>query len=408
MVRSGCLALFLCASPAFASQIVAMDLKPEGGLGARLAAALTPTLHSELSRVQGVSLITQADIQAMMQLDAAKAKADCDATSCMTDIAGALGAELLLTAQISKVGRAYHASLTLIQVDGAKVLRRVTGKAKGAEEAASEAIQIAVGQLFSGELPEAASGPDSLSRRAYRAALAGLRANTLDPRLDAQASRKRVVLDLVRTELDFDAAPKLEALKYEVARGIGAFEERIALAKDANQTAHLVACIAIYREIGRDLERVKEIRARARERGVVPSSRPLRFERPEPPKRTLGADSKAYLKAYRSAQKVTRAAIKAWISNKRLAFAKQWREERQSSALSTYDRERPRERDKGITWKLLPLHAMTPGEHDRLVELWRDDKRLAVSRLATKGGKYHDVERIYLKKVQGTWRIDSW
>ena len=96
------------------------------------------------------------------------------------------------------------------------------------------------------------------------------------------------------------------------------------------------------------------------------------------------------------------------MGNKRLDFAKQWREERRSSALSAYDRERPRERDKGILWKLLPLHAMTPSEYERLVEIWRDDKRLAIARLGLRRGTYHDVERIYLKKVQGTWRITSW
>jgi hypothetical protein len=401
--------LVLClASSSFAAQIVAMDVVGVGAAKRSLVQALTPVLHSELSRVQGVSLVTQEDVRAMALLDATKQAMGCDETGCMADIAGALGAELLLTAQLGRVGRSYNLTLTLIQVEGVKVLRRVTGKASGSEEAASEAVTAAVGQLFSGELPEAAKGPGSLSRRAYKAALAGLRSTTLDNSLDGRASRKRVVLDLVRTELDFDAAPKLDALHWEIKRGARAFADLVSTAQNKAEADHLVACIATYQEIGRDLDRVKEIRARARARGQVPSARPLRFERADVPERRSDSPAKAYLKAYARGQKTARRALKAWRKKSRLPFAGLWLTLRQITALSTFDRERRSEADRGIVWDLLPLHAMTPREFDRLVKAWSRDQRLIIMRRGMKGKTFHDTARVVLKQDHGKWLIDNW
>ena len=396
------------SSSTFAAQIVAMDVSATGGVKSTLAQALTPVVHSELSRVQGVSLITQEDVRAMALLESTKQAMGCDQTQCMADIAGALGAELLLTAKLGRVGRSYNLTLTLIQVEGVKVLRRVTGKASGSEEAAQEAVTDAVGQLFAGDLPAAAKGPGSLSRRAYNAALAGLRSVTLDQAIDGRGSRKRVVLDLVRTELDFDAEPKMKALGIEVNRGIHAFDEMVAVANNAKETAHLVRCIATYREIGRDLERVKEIRTRARERGQVPSARPLRFERPDVTKRRSDAQTRAYLKAYAAAKPTVTRALKAWKAKRRLPFAELWITDRQSTALSTFDRERGSEADRGIIWDLVPLHAMTPNDFHRLVDLWNRDKKLVIKRRGLKKNQFHDTDRIYLKQQDKKWRIDRW
>ncbi len=396
------------AFPAFGAQIVAMDVAPTGGIKKTLAQAITPVVHSELSRVQGISLITQEDVRAMALLESTKQALGCDQTQCMADIAGALGAELLLTAKLGRVGRSYNLTLSLIQVEGVKVLRRVTGKASGSEEAAQEAVTDAVGQLFAGDLPAAAKGPGSLSRRAYKAALAGLRSVTLDQALDGRGSRKRVVLDLVRTELDFDAEPKMKALGLEINRGISAFDDMVSLAANAKETAHLVRCIAIYREIGRDLERVKEIRARARERGQVPSARPLRFERADVPTRRNDDQTRAYRKAYASAKPVARRALKAWKNNQRVRFADLWLSDRRRNALATFDRERSSESDRGIVWDLVPLHAMTPDDFHRLVELWHRDKKLIIMRRALKKKRFHDTDRIYVKQREKKWQLDQW
>ena len=247
-----------------------------------------------------------------------------------------------------------------------------------------------------------------MSRRAYKAALAGLRSVTLDRALDGRGSRKRVVLDLVRTELDFDAEPKMKALGFEINRGISAFGNMVTLAANAKETNHLVHCIETYREIARDLERVKEIRTRARERGQVPSARPLRFERADVPKRRNDEQTRAYMKAYASAKPIARRALMAWKNNRRLRFADLWLTDRRRNALATFDRERSSESDRGIVWDLVPLHAMTPGDFHRLVELWSRDKKLVMMRRALKKKRFHDTDRIYFKQHAKKWRLDQW
>ena len=399
----------LLAAPAvFASQIVAMDVDPAGGVKKRIATALTPMLHSELSRVQGISLITQDDIRAMLKLDATKGSVGCDDSSCLADIAGALGAELLVTAKLGRVGRSYNLTLTLIQVDGAQVLRRVNGQAKGSEEAAGEALQSAVGQLFSGELPEAARGPDSLSLRAYRAALAGLRSVTADPNKEVMPSRKRIILDLVRTELDFDVEPKMTALQYEVARGKAEFRGHLAMAKNAKTAAHFNQSIATYSEVFRDLQRVKEIRERARARGIVPSSRALRFEQGVVEDMPSAEKSKAYKQAHKKAVAVMKRALKAWNGGDREAFAATWAEEDLRQARNEFDRYQARDKDRGIRWHILSHYAQTPEDFERLVDAFEPDKKIRFMRLGVRRGAFHDTDTVYMEMTPKGWRVSSW
>ena len=128
-------------------------------------------------------------------------------------------------------------------------------------------------------------------------------------------------------------------------------------------------------------------------------------------KQAFGADGSVQirpLKAYASAKPTVTRALKAWKANRRLPFAELWITERQSTALSTFDRERGSETDRGIVWDLVPLHAMTPGDFHRLVELWSRDKKLIIMRRGLKSNQFHDTDRIYLKQQDKKWRIDRW
>ncbi|MCP4502344.1 MAG: hypothetical protein GY822_20505 [Deltaproteobacteria bacterium] len=224
--------LFLDVSSAKAAQIVAFDLKAVGAVRKSMAESLSPILLAQLARQDGMSVVSQADIRALLELEGAKAAMGCDEGGCMAEIAGSLGAELLVTSALSKVGREWVVSMTVIQVDGAKILRRSTGKGRGkVEDAATVAIENAVHQLFKGALPTELQGPASMTRRGFKAALAGLHQAMLDPALDPQASRRRIVLDLVATELDYDASPKLDMLDLRIRRERGDCNNRIGKAK---------------------------------------------------------------------------------------------------------------------------------------------------------------------------------
>ena len=97
----------LLSLPATAAQIVALDLKATGNAPKRLAVALSPVLVAELARREGMSVISQDDVRALLELEAEKQLAGCDDAGCMADIAGSLGAELLCTSKIALVGKEY-------------------------------------------------------------------------------------------------------------------------------------------------------------------------------------------------------------------------------------------------------------------------------------------------------------
>lgn len=403
------LALALLLAPAArAAQIVALDLKTLGGVPQRLADALTPVLITELSRREGMSVVSQADVRALLELEADKALIGCTDTSCMTDIAGSLGAELLATSTLSKVGSEYVVAMTLIQVDGAKVVRRSTGKAKGGDEAASEAILRAIHELFRGELPSDLQGPASMSRRGFEAALAGLHKAIADPKVDAKASRKRVILDIVQTELDYDATPKLEALDLAIRRGRANVRLRGLASKDAQELEHWLSAIDQYRVLWDDLGRVKEIRTRARERGIEPSARALRFMDPEPSSRPDAGDAQRYLSHSKEARAVVEKALQAYLQDKPQSFASYWKKDSKARALDEYENGRRYDKTKGYRWDVLPPHAHLPELFERAIDSMKDDKVVVYLRRYNKDGSVYGEENVWLETEDGQWRISSW
>lgn len=400
--------LLTCAPAARAAQIVALELKAVGGVPPRLAEALSPLLVAELSRREGMSVVSQADVRALLELEADKALVGCSETSCMTDIASSLGAELLATSTLSKVGAEYVVSMTLIQVEGATVVRRSTGKARGGDEAANQALVMAVHELFRGELPSDLQGPASMSRRGFDAALAGLHKAIVDPKTDPKASRKRVVLDIVHTELDYDAEPKLQALDLAIRRGRYDIRRRALGSKNARELEHWLSALDQYRALWDDMGRVKEIRTRARERGVEPSARALRFMEPEPMERPAPDDAKRYLQRSEPARRVVEKALRAYLKDQPEAFAKYWKKDRAHQAQNEYESGRRYDRDRGYRWDVLPVYAHTPDLVERGIDSLKEDRVVIYLRRYDKDGRVDSEDTVWLEKEEGKWRVTSW
>ncbi len=396
----------LCTGSALAAQIVTLDMSASGGVPPRVAESLSPVLVAELSRREGMSVISQADVRALLALESDKQLLGCSDASCMTDIAGSLGAELLCSSTVGRVGAEYVVTLTLIQVDGAKVARRSTARAKGGEEAAGEALLQAVHELFKGGLPSELQGPASMTRRGFEAALAGLHSAVLDKQGDPRDSRRRIILDLVATELDYDATPKMDALDLALRRGRAEATRRALAARSKRQRDHYVAAREHYDALWDDLGRVKEIRTRSRERGVVPSARPLRFLDPDPVKEPDPKDVRRYQRELAVGQKIVEQALTAYAKGDEAAFVSLWPTGSAASAKRAFD-EREYDDERGIRYGLLPLYATTPELLERAISTL-DDGRLVVYRRKLKDGKVEGEENVWLVRDGGRWRISSW
>jgi len=394
--------------PASAAQIVALDLAPKGNTPARVAEALSPVLVAELSRREGMSVISQADVRALLELESNKALAGCSETSCMTDIAGSLGAELLCSSTLGRVGNQWVVSLTLIQVDGAKVVRRATGRAKGGDEEASTAVTKAVHELFRGEMPTELQGPASMTRRGFEAAMAGLRHAILDEKTDPKATRKRVVLDLVQTELDYDVKPKLDMLDLEIRRGRAEANRRALGAKNKRQLEHYLSAMDQYTVLWDDLGRVKEIRTRARERGLEPSARPLRFLTPDPMKRPDKAEVRRYLRRAKQARKIVGSALAAYTKGDEKTFVAMWKKDYAGNAKRELKSGANNDKRQSARWDLLPVHAHTPELLRRGISSMENENKVVVYRRRWRDGEVYDEDSVWLEKEDGRWRISSW
>ncbi len=396
----------LLSQGAMAAQIVCLDMKPATAGEASLAASLTPILVAEVGRRDGMSVVSQDDVRALLELEQTKQAVGCDDVSCMADMAGSLGAELLLSSTVSQVGKSIVVTLSLLDVDKARVIKRSKGTARD-KSGAQDAVTEAVLDVFRSGLPDELKGPASLSRRGFQAALAGLRKSILTPGSDPRSSRRRVVLDLVNTELDYDATPKLEMFDLEIRRGWGE-AERLALgAKTKELFEHYLRGMETYSALRHDHGRVVEIRARARERGIVPSSRPLRFEDPEPYDRHSEQAFVRYWKAGLAARKVAEKALAAYDRGQRDRFLSFFVEDRRRTAENSYDSNKRYDERNQYSYRMLPQHAHTPQLRERCIDTLEKSDQTTVYVLRNRKGEPYEARSVRLKKVGKTWVIDS-
>lgn len=130
-------------------RIAMQDLKVTG-LDPRLASVVTDSLLVELRKMRGVSVIGMDEIRAMLDQEANKSVMGCDEeTSCLADIAGALGAEELLSGSIAVIGDEYVFGLRRIHQAEAKVTASLNRRLKkGDGEELLAAVGPAIAELF--------------------------------------------------------------------------------------------------------------------------------------------------------------------------------------------------------------------------------------------------------------------
>ncbi len=402
------LAVTVMAAPEVrAAQIVALDLKAVGGVSQELAASLTPTMIAELGRYDGISVVSQFELGALLEHEGNKQALGCDDASCMTTIAGALGAEMVLASTLAKVGSEWQVTLTLISSESAMAVRRSTGSEIGDVSSAGIAVAAAVANLFKDGLPSNMQGPGSMSRRGFQAVLLGFGKAVLDPKGKPKSLRRRLVLDLVNTELDFDVEPKMTLLDLAIRRGIGNIKRDLLMSKDEADLRRYLDGRDQWIVINKDLQRVKEVRKRARERGVAPSARPLRFEDPDPRDEPATAEIARYQKEAQKGRTIVDKAIKALAKRDRKTFASLW--QKVDLGEHQFDREIKSMASYGYKYELLPFHATPPWTYESCISaLDNRDLVLRIYLRKLKQGKIYGEDIAYMKRIDGTWKIRSW
>jgi hypothetical protein len=126
------------------------------GFDARKAKIATDALLVELRKLERVSVISMEEIRELLEMEAEKQSLGCEEASCLSEIADALGADVLLIGSIAVVGDETVFGLKRLDQQAAKVVAQVTRRLEPLEgEEVLAAIGPAVQELF----PERALKP---------------------------------------------------------------------------------------------------------------------------------------------------------------------------------------------------------------------------------------------------------
>lgn len=124
--------VLLVALSAGKPKLVVLELTAGGGVPRDVAAALSETAAVEAGRRGYFDVISHKDIQTMLGLERQRELMGCrsESGSCLAELGGALGASMVLTGSITRLGDAYQLNLQMIDSAKAQAVGRSTRLAK--------------------------------------------------------------------------------------------------------------------------------------------------------------------------------------------------------------------------------------------------------------------------------------
>ena len=143
-------ALLLCA-PAHADKrkIAVMDLMADTRLDAGIVKTLNEILLNEFTNEASLDVLGSSDIATMLTLEEERIKlTGCADDSCLAEIGGALGVQLIGAARVGAVGEKYVVSIKVLDVNGATVLGRTSEMVEKNDTELIAAIQRAVATVL--------------------------------------------------------------------------------------------------------------------------------------------------------------------------------------------------------------------------------------------------------------------
>lgn len=109
-------------------KLIVLELTGAGGVEPGVASALTETVTTELGKRGFFDVISSKDLQTLMGVERQKQLVGCaeDSSSCMAELAGALGARFVVSGSVAKLGPAYQLSLQALDTQKAQPIGRTT------------------------------------------------------------------------------------------------------------------------------------------------------------------------------------------------------------------------------------------------------------------------------------------
>ncbi len=126
-------------NPADPAKVLLLDPKILN-LDEKTAKLITSFITAELSQHETLEIISGEDMRRMMELEAEKQTVGCDDNNnCLAELAGALGADLVIYGELGKLGNQYMLQQSLFNTKAGKAMARISVQ--------SESVDSIPGQL---------------------------------------------------------------------------------------------------------------------------------------------------------------------------------------------------------------------------------------------------------------------
>lgn len=142
-------------------KVAVLDFVVEGQADPAVGAQLTARISEVLAKRKDLSVIAPDDMRAILSHEGSKQLLGCDDKSCLAELAGALGADLLVAGRVSLLDKAYAISMSLIDAGESRVVGRISEVWNGPSIALLELAEPMLEKLFS-KTPEALTGAFAL------------------------------------------------------------------------------------------------------------------------------------------------------------------------------------------------------------------------------------------------------
>ena len=132
---------------------VVLRLEPKGGLEPATVGLFSDALVGELRKNAGLSVMAGSDVEAVLGVERQQQLAGCTDASCLTELAGALGADRVVHGSVGRVGESLVVNLTAVDPKSGRAVASVSQRLKGGgDEAFLDALPALVFQLVSESL----------------------------------------------------------------------------------------------------------------------------------------------------------------------------------------------------------------------------------------------------------------
>jgi len=153
------LAPWLALTLAAGSRIAVLPIAAGEAIPEKAAASLTETLAAELRQQSGGEVVTSRDLTGLLSLEKQKQALGCGTDSCLAELAGALGAERVVSGDVAKLGESLLLQVRLLDASRARVVAQAHRRfKKGTFDDLLDALPAMVGELLQRGAPPAVAG----------------------------------------------------------------------------------------------------------------------------------------------------------------------------------------------------------------------------------------------------------